>query len=193
MPADTTNVDGTLAAPTTPPLAGDPPAPAADAQQPPTGSADGEGGSEPDAATLKRELAAVRREAAGYRTKLKTYEDADKTAADKATERIAELEAERDALAAARREDTLRLAASAAARKLGFRNPDLAYRLMATGSVEYDDAGQPKNVERMLDEIAKADQYLVQGTGDWGGGPRGQAAQGVGDMNAIIRERAGRH
>jgi len=193
MPADTTSADGTLAAPTTPPLAGDPPAQAADAQQPPTGGADGEGGTGPDAVALTRELAAVRREAAGYRTKLKAYEDADKSESDKANERIAELERERDALAAARREDTLRLAASAAARKLGFRNPDLAYRFVASGSVEYDDAGQPKNVERLLEDIAKVDPYLVQGTGDWGGGPRGTAASGADDMNAIIRQRAGRH
>lgn len=192
MPAETNSAEGTQAAPTTPPQAGDPQAQVADAQQPPTGSADGEGGTGPDVAALTRELAAVRREAAGYRTKLKGYEDADKTAAEKANERIAELEAERDALAAARREDTLRLAASAAARKLGFRNPDLAYRLVASGSVEYDDAGQPKNVEKVLDDIAKVDPYLVSGSSDWGGGPRNPAPSGAADMNQIIRQRAGR-
>lgn len=193
MPAETNSVTGTQADPATPPLAGDPQAQVADAQQPPTGSADGEGGTGPDVAALTRELAAVRREAAGYRTKLKTFEDADKSANEKANERIVELEAERDALAAARREDTLRLAASAAARKLGFRNPDLAYRLVASGSVEYDDAGQPKNVEKLLDEVAKGDPYLVQSSGDWGGGPRGTAPSVAGDMNTLIRQRAGRH
>lgn len=189
MPADTESADGTLAASAAPPQAGDPPAQAADAQQPTAGSADGEGAL--DAAGLQRELAAARREAAGYRTRLKTYEDGQKSEAEKAAERIAELERSNAELAAARREDTLRLSASAEARRLGFRNPDIAYRFVS-GAVEFDDAGQPKNLGKLLEDIAKSDPYLVNGTTDYGGGPRGSAAPAGSDMNSMIRRATGR-
>jgi hypothetical protein len=190
MPADTDGAAGTQVDPATQPQAGDPPAPAADAQQPPTGGADGEGAL--DAAALQRELAKVRREAAGYRTRLQTFEDGQKTEAQKAADRIAELEQSNAQLAAARREDTLRLSATAEARRLGFRNPDIAYRLLA-GSVEYDEAGAPKNVGKLLDDIAKAEPYLVNGTTDYGGGPRGAAPAAGTDMNTMIRRATGRN
>lgn len=147
-------------------------------------------------AALKREREqreAAEKSARELARKLKVYEDAEKTESEKTSERITALEAERDALVAARREDTLRLAASAAARKLGFKNPDLAFRLVASGSVEYDEKGQPKNVERLLEDLAKADPYLTTTTGDWGGGPRGTPADGGQDMNTLIRRAAGRN
>lgn len=172
------------------PQAGDPPAQAADPQQPQEGSATGEG-TEPDLATIQRELKDARREAAGYRTRLKAFEDKDKTESEKATERIAELERDLAEARTSIQANRLQTAAFSAARKLGFRNPDLAYRLVSVADVEFDDAGQPKNIERLLDGIAKADPYLVNGTTDSGLGPRGSAAPSV-DMNASIRRAAGR-
>lgn len=137
------------------------------------------------------------REAAEKREKalakeLKAYQDKDKSESEKTAERITELERERDQFASARREDSLRIAAMTAARKLGYRNPDLAFRLIATGAVDYDEAGQPRNVERLLDEIAKADPYLVGNATDYGGGPRGKASGSDTDMNSLIRKAAGR-
>jgi hypothetical protein len=190
MAENTGTADDTQAESSAAPQAGDPQAQAADAQQPQAGSATGEG-TEPDAAALQRELTQARREAAGYRTKLKSYEDRDKSESEKSTERIAELERELAEARTSIRSNRLQAAAFSAARKLGFRNPDLAYRLVSVAEVEFDDAGQPKNIERLLDGIAKADPYLVNGTTDSGLGPRGSAAPSV-DMNASIRRAAGR-
>lgn len=181
----------TQAADAAQPQAGNPPAPEADAQQPQAGSATDEG-SAPDIAVLQRELTQARREAASYRTKLKGYEDRDKSESEKATERIAELERELATERTRVQESTLRTSAFAAARKLGFRNPDLAYRLVSLSEVEFDESGQPKNLERLLDGIAKADPYLVSATSDSGLGPRGSAAPAGSDMNAQIRRAAGR-
>lgn len=140
-------------------------------------------------AALRRER--EQREAAEKRERdltkrLKAYEDKDKSESEKNAERIAELERQNSELAAARRTDTLRLAAAAEARKLGFRNPDLAYRLVAS-EVEFDDAGTPKNVDRLLADLAKGDPYLVASTPDFGGGPRGSAPAAGQSMNDAIR------
>lgn len=122
---------------------------------------------------------------------LKAYQDKDKTESERNAERIAELERTNSELVAKRREDALRLAASAEARKLGFRNPDIAHRLVA-GTVEFDDSGTPKNLDRLLADIAKSEPYLVNGTTDFGGGPRGSAPATGQNMNDAIRRAAGR-
>lgn len=124
--------------------------------------------------------------------KLKAYEDKDKSESEKATERIAALEKELASERTARQEGSVRLATAQAARKLGFRDPDIAHRLVSMTEVEFDDAGHPKNIERLLDGLAKAHPYLVNGTSDAGLGPRGSAAPSGPDMNAMIRRAAGR-
>lgn len=184
MPPDATSAPEGQAPADEAPQAGDP-----TGQAPEPSS--GDGTPTLDAAALQRELAAARREAASYRTKLKGYEDATKSEAEKAAERIAELERQNSELAAARREDSLRISASTEARKLGFRNPDLAFRLIAS-AVEYDDHGTPKNVDRLLADVAKSDPYLVNGPADFGGGPRGTAPAAGNNMNELIRRAAGR-
>ena len=138
----------------------------------------------PGEAALRRELAAARREAAASRVKLRTYEDAEKTELVKATERAAELEKELEAERDGRRTDRLELATATAARKLGFRSPELAFRLIGAGEVKYDDDGKPTNVDELLKAVAKQDPYLVNGKPDFGGGPRGEPAGGATDMNA---------
>jgi hypothetical protein len=189
MTADTSATE-TQADSAAQPQAGDPPAQAADAQQPQAGSADDEGA--PDLAALQRELAAARRESAGYRTKLRTYEDRDKSDADKAAERVAELERELSSERIARQEVTVRMTVTGIAQRLGFWDPDIAYRLISLSDVEYAEDGSPKNVEALLRDVAKAKPRLVSGTGDVGLGPRGAPASASADMNARIRRLAGR-
>jgi hypothetical protein len=182
---------GAQAAPETQPPAGDSAALAA--------SEDGaESSSQPESISLE-EARKLRSESASLRKRLKAFEDAekqrldaDKSAEERATERIAQLESSLEQERGARRSMVTQVMAVAAARKLGFRDPDLAPRLIANGDVEFTDDGQPKNVERLLGDLAKEHPHLIGGTTDYGGGPRGAPPNAGVDMNERIRRSVGR-
>jgi hypothetical protein len=146
-----------------------------------------------DAAALQRELAEARREAAKYRTDLRKVTDAQLTESERLQRRVAELEQERAESAARDRERAVRLAALEAAAKLGFRDPDLAVRLVDPTAVEVRDDGTPKDVERLLSEVLTRSPYLARpgAAADFGGGVRGSGPLGT-DMNRLIRRAAGR-
>lgn len=90
-----------------------------------------------------------------------------------------------------RQEQSLQAAAISEATKLGFRNPDVAVRLLDRDDIEYDDRGRPANVGKLLNAVAEAEPYLVT-VGDYGGGTRGAVPGAKNDMNTIIRQAAGR-
>lgn len=197
--AETTGT-GTQAAPETQPQAGTV-APQAGAAAAATGttttSTSGGDGDEP--VTLE-EARRLRSENQQLRKRLKPLEDAH-AAAEAATltenqrlaQRLAELEARNSELQSAQQAASLREAAGAAARKLGFRNPDIAHRLIENGAVVVDEAtGSPRNLEQLLGEVARQNPYLVAGTADFGGGPRGSSAAPGTDVNTLIRRAAGR-
>jgi len=52
-----------------------------------------------------------------------------------------------------------------AASKLGIVDPDAAFRLLDTASLEFDDNGQPKDVERALKALLSNKPYLAAGAG----------------------------
>ena len=174
-------------APGSPPAGDPPPAPAAGVPSAAPAAAPTD-----DPAILRRELEEARREAAGYRTRLKTFEDGQKTEAEKTAERIKELEATNASLLIGQRTANAQRAATAAARKAGFWDPELAFPLIAE-DVQFDESGSPKNVESLITALAKDKPRLVNGGGQpqYGGGHRGDPAAGV-DMNALIRQRTGR-
>ena len=88
-----------------------------------------------DAGSLQRELAEARREAAKYRTDLRKVTDAQLSESERLQRRVTELEAERAESAARDRSGrNSGLAALEAAAKLGFRDPDLAVRLVDPAS-----------------------------------------------------------
>lgn len=171
------------------PQVGNPPAQAADAQQPQAGGADDEGQA---AVQRDREIEKLRKEAASYRTKLREFEDRDKSELQKALDRAEQAEKAHEAERAARRQDRLQMASFTAARKLGFRNPDIAYRLLDVDDIDFGDDGNAKNVETLLEKVAKAEPYLVNSATDFGGGPRGKPPTSADDMNARIRKATGR-
>ena len=145
---------------------------------------------------LERELAETRREAAGHRTKAQQLERekqererAGQSAEEQQAARLADLERENAELKANQAQAILRAATATAAAKLGFRNPDIAYRLLEAGAIEYNDAGEPKNLEHLLRAIATAEPYLTNAAGqDFGGGNRGGQAAGSGEptMNELL-------
>jgi predicted kinase len=142
----------------------------------------------------------ARREAAASRTRLKGYEDAESARSDaakselqKANERAEAAEKARDEGLAQVKSFQLRITTAEAARRLGFRNPEIAHRLLDVSRVEYTDEGQPKNIESLLTKVAESDPYLVTGrpgTPDLGAGPRGTPPGA--DINSMIRRATGR-
>lgn len=146
---------------------------------------------------LRERITSLERDNYAYREDKRKREEAEKSTKDKSkseveklTTRLSEMEqslAERDRKA---KEQSLRLAAVTEAGRLGFRNADVAYRLLDAGSIEYDEAGDPTNVAAMLGDLAKSEPYLLNST-DFGGGPRGKSAATNDDMNARIRRAVG--
>jgi hypothetical protein len=154
-----------------------------------------------DPVALQRELTEARREAAKHRTELARYKDAESAAAEaaktelqKAIERAEAAEKARDQRDEQLKGFQLRLATIEAARKMGFRNPEIAHRLISYSEVDYTDQGEPKNLDALLGKIAKTDPYLVNGQAggspDLGGGPRGTPP--ALDVNTMIRRASGR-
>jgi hypothetical protein len=146
-----------------------------------------------DIPALQRELAEARREAARHRTDLRKVTDAQLSESERLQRRVTELEAEREAITTRDRERAIRLAGLEAAAKLGFRDPDLAVRLLDQSAVEVRDDGTPRNVERLLADVLARSPYLARpgAAADFGGGVRGAGPAGT-DMNSLIRRAAGR-
>lgn len=175
---------------------------AADASQPQAGASKDDGQAQAaaqtpstdtvDVSALQRELAEARKEAAKYRNEKNAAETAKLSTDERLTKQVADLERKLADAEVRDQERTVRLASIEAASRLGFRNPDLAYRLLDRAAVQFGDDGSPKNVESLLTQVAKTDPYLVGTKADVGLGPRGTAAAGAPDMNTYIRRQAGR-
>lgn len=171
---------------------------AAQGQEPAAGAAGAaEESPEERADRLERELKETRAEAARNRRKAQDLETAQAKAAEagmseleraQAAQRAAEERA--TALEAQVRTQGIRSAALTAATKLGFRNPEVAYRLLDRDELEFTDEGEPKNVEALLRKLATSESYLVKGAaaGDYGGGNRGgQQEPAQPGMNELIK------
>jgi hypothetical protein len=79
-----------------------------------------------------------------------------------------------------------------AATRLGFRSPDVAYRLIDRAEIEFAEDGSPKNIEKLLKAVLEREPYLAKptGSGDFGGGNRGPTPSGQPDMNTLLRRAA---
>lgn len=162
------------------------------------GSGQGDGTASIEALTQK--IADLERDNRGYRTREAAREKADR---DKATAELSEVEQLRAKVSeletdvakreAKSRDQSLAMAASATATRLGFRNPALAADILrGRTDVEWNEDGTPKNVDKLLTDWAKANPYAVVVT-DFGGGQRGNGSTASGssdDMNARIRAAA---
>ena len=140
----------------------------------------------------KRALQAERSRAEAAEKELKKLKDANLSADERKDQRIAELERENAQEKLLRQGATLRAEAYATAQRLGFRAPDIAYRLLDPAEVVYAEDGSPKNLSTLLQAVVKEHPYLAGGTAaDAGLGPRGAPPSAAGDMNAAIRRAAG--
>jgi len=159
MTTENTGATGTQADPGTQPPAGTP------AAQADAGS--GEQQAQPESISLE-EARKLRSEANSLRRRLKELEDADKARKDqelseteRLTKRATDLERQLAEAARSNQERTVRYATVAAAAKLGFADPDDAFRLLDQSALEFEDDGTPRNLDAQLGALAKAKPYLL--------------------------------
>lgn len=119
--------------------------------------------------------------------------DAQKSEAQKFAEKTSSLE--RDVADRDRTIQEMRIQGSVAtaAAKLNFHDPDDAWKLIDLANVDFDADGAAKNVDKVLEALAKAKPHLVRNggrPGSFDGGSRTPAADE--DMNTKIRRAAGR-
>lgn len=125
----------------------------------------------------------LRRKAAEF----DSLQESQKTETQKLADKITALEAEKSNWETERKRDRLQTATVREAARLGFRDPADAYRLLDDGSIEFDDAGQPTNVGKLLSGLLKDKPYLASVNGSADGGQRGESPNGKADENTLIR------
>ncbi len=149
-----------------------------------------------DPAILAQQLAAVRREQAANRQKLQKLEKekADAEAAkltdiERKDRELAQAKADNERLQHELRDVRIETATTAAAARLGFRSPEVAYRLLDRDTLEFDDNGKVKGIEAQLRQLLQKEPYLGTGaTVDYGGGQRGKPSDaGKPSMNDALR------
>ncbi|MCR4338780.1 MAG: hypothetical protein NUW01_02720, partial [Gemmatimonadaceae bacterium] len=92
--------------------------------------------------------------------KLKTIEDAQLSEHDKLAKRVEEYEARETAWAAEKKETALKLGVFSLQATLGVADTDLALAALDRSQVEYDDAGQPTNLQDVLTALLEAKPLL---------------------------------
>lgn len=135
------------------------------------------------------------------RQKAKDYDalqEAQKTELQKAADRAEAAETRARVLEEGLKQERTRNAITAAASKANFHDPEDAFRLL--DDVELDEDGTPKNIDKLLKNLATAKPHLVKdgetvtnGSGD--GGPRGKStsAKTPGEeFGDLVAERLGR-
>jgi hypothetical protein len=126
--------------------------------------------------------------------RLKDLEDGQKSEAEKLRNKLAELERTNTEHTRAHQEYITEYEIKLMAGKLGIVDPEAAYKLIDLAKVEYDEAGKPKNLEKVLKELVQARPYLLsrgKTSGNAGAGASGEQA-GHSNMNDWIRQAAGK-
>lgn len=116
---------------------------------------------DPIVSRLKAEAAEYRRKLRELEAKVKADEDAKLSETERLQRRLAELEREQALWQRERQERTLKYETMLAASRLGIVDPEAAYRLLDLSKLEFDEDGQPKNLEQALRDLVKAKPYLA--------------------------------
>lgn len=137
----------------------------------------------------------LRREAGEWRTKFRSADTA-REAAEKALNaaqgKTTSLEQENQQLKTELQELRLGGSVASAASRLGFRNPELASRIIDKAALKFDDKGSATNVEDLLTALIEANPYLANTSPDFGGGNRGTSPASGPSMTELIRAASGR-
>lgn len=166
--------------------AGTPPATGAGAAQPPE-----QGLGAPGLAALVEEREARKKAERDLAALVKANAERDKAGMSELERAQAEAKAATQAnaeLTARLQANAIRTAAYEAASELGFRSPEVAYRLLNHSELELNAEGEPKNVKRLLTELLQKEPYLGKAAGvDYGGGNRGGTPPSTPGMNELLR------
>lgn len=164
-------------------------------QAPPPADAGQQQQSDDSAAVIARlnsEAKQNRLRAEAAEAKIKEFEEGQMTELQKSQARLADMETR--SLTLERENQELRVGGLArdAATKAGAVDATAVQRMLDLALVEFDDAGKPKNLDKLVGDIKQAHPALfnaVRGNGDTG--PRGGGSNPT-DMNELIRRAAGR-
>lgn len=112
----------------------------------------------------------LRAEAAEYRKRLrdleaavKKQEEAKLSETERLQQRLAELEKEQAEWQRERQERTLKYEVMLAAGKLGIVDAEAAYKLLDLSAIEFDEDGNPTNIEKALRGLIAKRPYLAGG------------------------------
>lgn len=112
-------------------------------------------------AKLREQERTQQKELSELRNRVKAADDAKLSEQERLTQRLAELERQQADATRSHQERILRYEAQLAANKLHIVDPDAAVKLMDWSTLEYDDAGQPTNIETVLKDLLKTRPYLA--------------------------------
>ena len=139
---------------------------------PPPDPQTGKDGKPFDAERAQRTIDQLREEIKGLKAnskeldtakaKLKEIEDAGKSELERATAKATEEEQKRTAAEQRAADLALQIVVERTAGKMGFHDPDDAYRLIDRRAVEMGEDGEPKNVEALLKKLAESKPHLVK-------------------------------
>lgn len=112
---------------------------------------------------LSAEAAAYRRKVRELEAKLKQYEEAQLSEQEKLQRRLAELERQQAEWERQRQETVLRYETMLAAQRMGIVDPDAAWRLIDMNAIEFDEDGNPSNLDAVLRALVQERKWLAGG------------------------------
>jgi chromosome segregation ATPase len=110
---------------------------------------------------------------------LKAIEDKDKTEVEKATARVAELEAKQAEMENELQQERIQNA-FLASNKYTWHNPERALALVDLNDVKINDDGKVDGLDKALEKLAKSDPYLIKSSDDGGTPPAGASGTPAG-------------
>lgn len=136
---------------------------------------------------------AIEKELNDLRAKVKDAEGVSKSESEKMAEQLKELQAKLDETSSKGSARVAKAAIKASAASAGATYPDDIPKLIEPADVEFDDDGEPTNVDKLVAGLKKTRPALFAerkaGSGD--GGPRGGPPAGKGGMEDLLRAAAG--
>lgn len=141
---------------------------------------------------FKKRAREAEKRAKDAEAQVKKFEDKDKSDLERAQSRIAELESTTTGRDTELQELKLEVAIRDEAAKAGITDLRAASKLLDRSKLEHDEDGTPKNLDKVLGELATEYPALVGGAPRTGfdGGTRQPVKSG--DMDSLIRRAAGR-
>jgi len=136
----------------------------------------------------------IEKELNELRAKVKDADAVGKSEAEKMAAELKDLQGKLDEASTQGRARVGKAALKAAAAAAGAVYPDDIPRLIDAGDVEFDEDGEPRNADRLVELLKKSRPALFgerkPGSGD--GGPRGGPPNGKPGMEVLLRSAAGR-